>query len=183
MPDIVQPDIKYLLFRKDCGLGNAHQVLHQLYQRRRIVIQNHLTAFNLGHIQNIINQPHQQTAGQIDFFQAVLHLHRFLQMLLRDLGHPDNGVHRRPYIMGHIGKEPAFRLICVLRRLARRFLCPQYLPGRIRVDQNKCDHNQGADQKHAQKRNHCRSHQSSADHIHRHHCDQLPVIHVHRRMV
>ena len=54
--------IKSLILRLDLRLNDAYNALHHFPERHLIHIQRHLSALDLGHIKNIIDQPEQVLA-------------------------------------------------------------------------------------------------------------------------
>ena len=64
-----------------------------------------LAAFNLRHIQHIIDQAQKVVAGEPDFVQAVLYTFRILEVGVGNLRHPGNHIHGCTYIMAHPGEE------------------------------------------------------------------------------
>ena len=65
----------------------------------------HLAALDLGNVQDIVDQRQQVVAGGADLLQRVRNHFRFTNMVSGDIGIADDGVHRRPDIVGHIGKK------------------------------------------------------------------------------
>ena len=68
-------------------------------------IQLHLAALDLGHIQNVVDQPQQIIGGGLDLLQAVHDPLRALPALERDGRHADDAVHRRADLVAHAGEK------------------------------------------------------------------------------
>ena len=66
-------------------------------------LQLHLTAFNFGHIQNIVNQPQQVFRRGLYFLQTVYCPLFALVLLQCNCRHTDNTVHRCAYLVAHSG--------------------------------------------------------------------------------
>ena len=77
----------------------------------------HLAALDLGNVQDIVDQRQQVVAGGADLLQRVRNHFRFSNMVSGDIGIADDGVHRRPDIVGHIGKKIVLCLEPGLRRV------------------------------------------------------------------
>ena len=93
---------------------HAAQLLHLLREGNDAGVEHHPAAFDLGDIQNIVDQRQQVTARRGDLVQTVPHIASVVQMELGDLRHADDGVHRRADIVRHGGEEPRFCLVGAL---------------------------------------------------------------------
>ena len=89
--------------------------MQNVRQTAWFLIQMHFPAFNTAHIQDIINQAQQMISGGHDFFQIFLHLLFTVYMGNRQGCKAHDGIHGRPDIVGHIGKEYAFSLVGLIR--------------------------------------------------------------------
>ena len=103
--------VKHLVLGFYLGLDNGHDTVHGFPQGYHIQIKRHLAAFDLGHIQNIVNQSQQMAAGQCYLFQAVGQCLAVLQVGRGDRRHTHNGIHGRPDVMAHVGQELTLGLI------------------------------------------------------------------------
>ena len=120
-PDIVAQDplgrdvpdhhVKILPLGLDQRLDDADQRLHRFPQRDRRDVEGEPAAFDLGHVQHVVDEPQQVPAGQVDLAQAVLHPVRVVQVGGGDAGHPHNGVEGGADVMAHVGQELAFGLV------------------------------------------------------------------------
>ena len=103
--NVVGYRFKALVFRLDLGLHDIDNTVDHLLQRHGLNVQRHLAAFNLGYIQNVVDQPQQMLAGKLDFTQIIPHLLRIVRMVQGQGCHTDDGVHGGAYIVAHAGKE------------------------------------------------------------------------------
>ena len=102
------------------GIDSAEKFFHGNF----LVLQQHLSAFDPAHIQNIIDQRQQEAGGNTDFGDAVGYLIVVPDGFGRNGTHADNGVHGRPDLMAHPGEEITLgrvRLLCGSQR-SRQFL-------------------------------------------------------------
>ena len=81
--------------------------------------EHELPRFDLGEIENVVDQPKQVLAVLL---HSVQHLRRLgrefaVQTVLHELGITEDGIERRPELMAHVGEE--LRLV-----LARQFELP-----------------------------------------------------------
>ena len=86
-------------------------ITHQFLQANRFPGKDYFARLNPGHIQNFIEKLQKMLTGNTDLIQAVLYLLRIPRICLGYGGHPHNGIHRSPDVMGHSGKETGFGLI------------------------------------------------------------------------
>ena len=138
-----EAEIDVLLFHH--RLGNVHQILRAFYNGKGGRAQIQLTAFNLGNIQNIVDQGQQMIAGETDFMQVFLDGGAVLRVLFRNGSQADNSVHGRADVMGHSGEEVR---LCLARpisgscRILGAIIGPQQ-HGQIENEQKKkpCGYN------------------------------------------
>ena len=138
-----EAEIDVLLFHH--RLGNIHQILRAFYNGKGGRAQIQLTAFNLGNIQNIVDQGQQMIAGETDFMQVFLDGGAVLRVLFRNGSQADNSVHGRADVMGHSGEEVR---LCLARpisgscRILGAIIGPQQ-HGQIENEQKKkpCGYN------------------------------------------
>ena len=100
-----------MLFRNQRA-AHIHDILQKLREGYGFTGQINFSALNFGHIQDLIDQVEQMPAGYIDLRKTVLYFFRRIQVGLGNNGHTHNGIHRRPDIMGHGGKEIGLGRIC-----------------------------------------------------------------------
>ncbi len=103
--DIMDENVKLLIFCFDLRLDDIDNAVHHLTQGYLVHGEHQFPAFDFGHIQNIVYQAKQMLAGKRDFPQAVLHLLCIADIRGGNCRHADDGIHRRPDIMAHVGKE------------------------------------------------------------------------------
>ena len=84
------------------------------------------SGFDLGEIQNIVDQPEQMLTGQL-YLADVVPLAQGKLCFQRQMTHADDGVHWRANLMAHVSQEVAFglcgRLGCVQRNLKVGLQC------------------------------------------------------------
>ena len=147
MLHLVQADVELLVLLGGHGLDDVHQIGEQGLQGGVAVIQDHLAALDFGHVQNVVDKPHQQLAGQADVPQVFPHALRLVHVLLRQLGHAGDGVHGRADVVGHVGEEAALGAVGALRRFAGLLLRLEHPAGQVPVDQEHRRQDQQADQR------------------------------------
>ncbi len=76
--------------------------MHNLRQRRFLLVYFNLPAFNPAHIQHVVYEAEQMVARRRNLRQIILHLLRILNMRRGQGRKPDNCVHRGADVMGHI---------------------------------------------------------------------------------
>ena len=79
------------------------QLIQKLLQVKGGFHQRHFTAFNFGHIQNIVQQSQQVMGRALHLLQAVDPPGIALTFLQGDIRHADNAVHRRSNLVAHTG--------------------------------------------------------------------------------
>ena len=88
----------------DAGRQDHRQIAQQLINAKRLRVQGELARFNLGQIQNVIQQA-QQRACRAFGFADVVDLLGVEWGVLQQRRHAQNGVHGRPDFMAHIGQK------------------------------------------------------------------------------
>ena len=105
--------------------------LYALSQVDGLTVQGAFAAlFQPRHVQYIVDQCRQLTAGFFDLIQIFADLFLVVGMLASQLGHAGNGVQRGTHIMGHIGEEHglfAGGTLSVFQRLFQQFMLTQFL--------------------------------------------------------
>ena len=102
--------LKLLVFDAHLGLDNGDDALHNLPQGDRVHAESHLAAFDLRHIQHVVDEPQQVLGGQGDLLQAVLHLVLVVDIGRGNGGHAYDGVHGSAYVVGHVREKFALGL-------------------------------------------------------------------------
>ena len=62
----------------------------------------HFSAFDSGHIQNVVDKRHQIMGRAVDLFQAVHYGGIGVLIGHGNSSHADNSVHGSPYLVGHL---------------------------------------------------------------------------------
>ena len=83
---------------------------HKFPEIERLLVQLHPSRFDLGEIQEVVQQP-QQRLGRIAGHAQALLLLRFQLGTLQQFDHPQDAVHRSPDLVTHVGQEFALRRI------------------------------------------------------------------------
>ena len=93
---------------------NGVDVLDQLGKGELLVLERHPSGFDAGHVQNVVDQIQQMVRAVAYFGQVVFDFRRRLRIVHGDVVQPDDGVHRSPDLMGHVGKKDRFGLVGLL---------------------------------------------------------------------
>ena len=111
-PMVFQLDICYILnvIFVQLRFQQRTKSLYHLHEITFFFDQPHLSALDLGHIQNIVDKPKQIFRGVLDFSQTVDPPLLSLSIFQCNLRHTDNTVHRSTDLMRHTGQEIRFRL-------------------------------------------------------------------------
>ena len=99
----------------------AHQVadiLQHLVEIEVDVLDRQFAGLDLREIENVVDDAEQVLAGALDLLHVVALARREVG-LQREMGEADDGVHRRPDLVAHIGEEDALGLACLERRRGR----------------------------------------------------------------
>ena len=88
------------------------------------VFERHLAALDLRHVQHVVDDPEQVFGRDADLVEAGGDPVPVAGVQLHDLGHADDGIHRRADFMGHVGEEAALGLAGELCRLHLRAQLP-----------------------------------------------------------
>ena len=87
----------------------AHQVDHpdhHVVEREGLLLQHHLAGFDLGQVQDVVDDLQQVLRRALDLAQA-LALLGVAGFARHQVGQPDDGVHRRADLVAHVGQEGA----------------------------------------------------------------------------
>ena len=111
-PMVFQLDICYILnvIFVQLRFQQRTKSLYHLHEIAFFFDQPHLSALNLGHIQNIVDKSKQIFRGVLDFSQTVDPPLLSLSIFQCNLRHTYNTVHRSTDLMRHTGQEIRFRL-------------------------------------------------------------------------
>ena len=105
-----------LSLRTDDGLYPAHDVIDV----EPTLLKLHLPAFDARHVQNVVYKLQQMTRRRGDGIEATGYLLAGLAAFPCDLRHAHDGVDGRAYVVRHVRKELALRLVrrsCDIERL------------------------------------------------------------------
>ena len=100
--DVSNIDVKFLTVVFDLRPDDVAHGLHDFPEGMDFVIESHFAAFDLGHVEHIVNQAKELLAGNGDLAQAVLHALGLVHMGFGDFRESDNGVHRRSDVVTHV---------------------------------------------------------------------------------
>ena len=100
-------------FQRDTLLGGAQveyvaYITEQPPHRHRRILQPHLSCFDAGQVQDVVDQHQQAAAARANGIQ-VIPLLGILDGITEQVAVANHRVHRRADLMGHIGEEFAFR--------------------------------------------------------------------------
>ena len=98
----------------------AHRVAEQLAQLEVVGNQLELAGLDLRKIQEVVDQP-EQAAGRRPHRVERLPLARAQRSIEHQLSHAEDGVHRGPDVMAHVGEELVLGAIGGLGGEAQRF--------------------------------------------------------------
>ena len=96
---------------------DQEQVLHfseQLDQIGGGWIKCNFTAFDTAHLEDIIQKHEQLPPRNVNLFDVVVNSWRYVAFLAGQVRITDNGIHRRPDVMGHVEQELAFCPVALL---------------------------------------------------------------------
>ena len=94
-----------LLLLQETAVQHRVQVVQQHPKIEGFRTQTHLTAFDLRHIQNIIQQSQKIMGGALHLSQAIQPFFFGLILLQRNFCHADDAVHRCADFMRHASQE------------------------------------------------------------------------------
>ena len=121
--DVIVPDISADDRLVDQALvpalaaDNGVDLLKGLRKGKLLVVDRHPAGFDAGHVQDIVDDPQQVLGGVADLDQLLAGLCREVRIVQGDIVQADNGVHRRPDLMAHIGEEGGLGPVGSLCRL------------------------------------------------------------------
>ena len=117
--------------------------MEDIRQAAGIFVQMHFSAFNPAHVQYVVDKAQQMVPGRHDFFQVPFHLLPVIKMGDGKGRKAHNGIHGGADVMGHIGKENAFRLVgpVSLHQGIFQQVLFLHLPARFLVHAAEAQHN------------------------------------------
>ncbi len=127
--DVRNRDVEILMFRLHLRLHERDEVVDDRLQGHDVVGQRHFSALDFRHVQYVVDQPKQMLAGERDALQVMKHPVLVVDVRRGDRRHPDDRVHRRTDIVGHVGQKLALGLVGFLRLDFQLFRHLDLLPG------------------------------------------------------
>ena len=109
----------------DVGFKYRIDGVEQCTEVRHFELQRRTAAFDSGHLQHLVDDGQQQTAGVLNLLKIFSRLFLIIEISMQQLREAHDGVHRRPDIMAHIKEEAGLRFTRLLRLRGRQlqFLC------------------------------------------------------------
>ena len=94
-------------------------IIAQVAERHFTHIDHHRARFDLGQIENVVDESEKLTSRRIDFPEISAERIEFLidRLFLQHLGVTDDCVEWRAELVTHVCEKEALRLVCLLRRL------------------------------------------------------------------
>ena len=94
-------------FGRGLALNHVDDLIQHIGQLKRYVLQREFASFNLGDIQDVVNDRQQVLSSLLDL-DSVVGLARVQPGLAHQVGHADDGVHRRADFVAHVGQKVPF---------------------------------------------------------------------------
>ena len=88
----------------ELDVGDVRHLDHQVFQTERNVLDDNFTRFHFGKIQDVVDDVEQGFSAALDLLDVLHHL-RFRRPLQGEVRHPNDGVHRGPDFVAHVGQE------------------------------------------------------------------------------
>ena len=104
---------QFELLRLGMLLDHEQGVLQHRVQFEGRRFHSHLAGLELGEIQDVIEYPQQRPRRRVNLGDILVLLRRKAR-LKRQVGHAENGIHRRADFMAHVGQEYRLRFHCHL---------------------------------------------------------------------
>ena len=98
----------------DVGFKHRIDGVKQCTEVRRFELQGCTAAFNSRHLQHLVDDGQEQTAGVLDLLKIPPRLFLVIEISLQQLREAHDGVHRCTDIMAHIEEESRLRLTRLL---------------------------------------------------------------------
>ncbi len=120
MGDIVDLHIQFMVVLLDQRLHHGQQILNQFGEIEVLLRKHHLAALYAAHVQHLVDQGQQMTAGHRDLGETVHHPVPVIDMGAGNGRHTDDGVHGCADIVAHLGQEIRLGVIGSLRPLGSK---------------------------------------------------------------
>ena len=79
--------------------------MKKIAEGEQVCADGHLSGVDAGHIQHIVDQAQKVSACSLDLVQGIDDTAFLIDMPLCEGCHAHDGIHRGPYVMGHIAEE------------------------------------------------------------------------------
>ena len=103
--------VEYYALRHRAAVCERADGADEFIKIKRFGSQAHLAAFDLGDVQDVIDERQQETGRQGDIVQALAEPFGVAHVHARNGRHADDRVHRRSDVVRHPGKELAFGMV------------------------------------------------------------------------
>ena len=117
VPDVHRVDEEIVLFGLDVRVHDVPERVEDVRQRLHFLVQDHLAGFDAAHVQHVVDQREEMFRGTRVGRQILLNAFGFVDVACREPGEPDDRVHRRADVVGHIAQERRFGAVRRLRHL------------------------------------------------------------------
>ena len=114
MDDIVDAEVEVDVFLPHHGLGEIDQVFRRLHNGKAHGTEIEFAAFDLGDVQNVVDERQEMAARKTDLAQIFAHALSILRVFLRDGCKAGDGVHGSADIVGHGGEKVGLGAVCAL---------------------------------------------------------------------
>ena len=89
------------------GLDDAVEVLQEVDQVVGLLVEGHLAALDVAHVQDVVDETEEVGAGGLDLAQVLLNPLGLVDAAGGQGGEAHDGVHGRADVVGHVGEEGA----------------------------------------------------------------------------
>ena len=89
------------------GLDDAVEVLQEVDQVVGLLVEGHLAALDMAHVQDVVDEAEEVGAGGLDLAQVLLNPFGLIDAAGGQSGKAHDGVHGRADVVGHVGEEGA----------------------------------------------------------------------------
>ena len=103
----------------DVRMDDRPQIVDNVRQMHLGLFDGDLAAFDAAHVEDVVDQREEMLAGDRDLAEVVAHLFAVVEVGSRESGEPDDRVHGRANVMGHVVQECRLGAVGVFRRRQR----------------------------------------------------------------
>ena len=89
------------------GLDDAVEVLQEVDQVVGLLVEGHLAALDVAHVQDVVDETEEVGAGGLDLAQVLLNPFGLIDAAGGQSGKAHDSVHGRADVVGHVGEEGA----------------------------------------------------------------------------